>query len=103
MGAARPYQCGEVILKVNRTPVRARSIGWLGLGKHGIDVRDESRMKAVAFSILPPSGAAPRPEQLLQQRSTSRFESSLRENTALCPIPNVKSCPRILLQHLLQP
>ena len=55
------------------------------------------------FGFAPPVLATRRSEQGVQECSTCRFESPLRKNTALRSVPNVKSRPGVLLQHLLQP
>ena len=55
------------------------------------------------FGAAPPGLATRRSEQAAQERSSRRFESPLRKNTALRSVPNVKSRPGIFLQHLLQP
>jgi hypothetical protein len=55
------------------------------------------------FGSAPPGAAALGLEQLAQERSGRQFESALRENTALRPLPNVERGPGIFLQHLLQP
>src|SRR5437762_11611793 len=78
------------------------SIAWLGLGEHGVDVRDEPRREANLFGFAPPALATRRSEQGAQECSTCRFESPLRKNSALRSIPNVKSRPGVFLQHLLQ-
>ena len=55
------------------------------------------------FGFAPPALAIRRSQQGVQECSTCRFESPLRKNTALRSVPNVKSRPGVLLQHLLQP
>src|SRR6476646_7992349 len=75
---------------------------WLSLGEHGVDVRDESRMEADMFGFAPPALAARRPEQGVQECSACRLESSLREDTTLRSVPNVKRRPGVILHHLLQ-
>src|SRR4051812_27660572 len=84
------------------TRLVVRCIAWLGLGEHGVDVQDEPGMEANMFGFAPPALATRRSEQRIQERSTCRFESPLREDSALRSVPNVKSRPGIFLQHLLQ-
>ena len=55
------------------------------------------------FGAAPPSFSTRRSEQALQKSPARRFKSPFWKNTALRPFPNVKGCPGILLQHLLQP
>src|SRR5437763_14646850 len=78
------------------------SSDWLGLGEHGVDVQDEPGMEANMFGFAPPALATRCSEQRVQERSTCRFESPLREDSALRSVPNVKCRPSIFLQHLLQ-
>jgi hypothetical protein len=54
------------------------------------------------FGLAPPGLATRRSEQGVQKCSTCRFESPLRKDTALRPVPNVESRPGVFLQHLLE-
>jgi len=91
--------------KLDITPARRQlhRLVWLGLGEQGVDVQDEPRREARLFGAAPPSPPTRRSEQAAQVCSTRQFESPLREDTALRPLPNVEGRPCILSQHLLQP
>jgi len=54
------------------------------------------------FGFVPPTLATRRSEQGAQECSTCRFESPLRKDTALRPVPNVERRPGVFLQHLLE-
>src|SRR5919109_1217198 len=85
-----------------RSSELAASLG-LGLGEHGVDVKDEPRREANMFGLAPPVLTTRRSEQGAQECSSCRFESPLRKNTPLRSFPNVEGRPSIFLQHLLQP
>src|SRR6266480_4113081 len=72
------------------------------LGEHGVNVRDECRNKSSTFGVAPPGPATWRRAQTAQKRTSRRFESPLRKDTALCSVPNVERRPGVFLQHLLQ-
>src|SRR6476646_6529934 len=103
MSAARDSQwaCFHKVMR-HSTWAGVHSIAWLGLGEHGVDVHDEPRMESNMFGFAPPTLATRRAEQGAQECSTCRFESPLRKDSALRSVPNVKSRPRVFLQHLLQ-
>ena len=52
----------EVISNVGAKRSAVRSIAWLDLGEHGVDVQDEPRMEANMFGFAPPALATRRSE-----------------------------------------